>query len=75
MFGLSLWEKLSPDLKRHTAADVASMVFPRTAIGGAEPWKFRAVLATKPDWVRNELREALIATGVSPKEIEERLGF
>ena len=75
VFALSLWEKLPADLKRHTAVDVASMVFPRTPVGGAEPWKFRAVLATKPDWVRNELREALIATGVSPKEIEERLGF
>ena len=75
VFALSLWEKLPADLKRHTAVDVASMVFPRTPMGGAEPWKFRAVLATKPDSVRNELREALIATGVSPKEIEERLGF
>jgi hypothetical protein len=75
VFALSLWEKLPADLKRHTAGDVSSMVFPRTPLGGTAPWKFRAVLATKPDWVRNELREALIATGVSPKEIQERLGF
>ena len=51
------------------------MLFPRTPAGGAEPWKFQAVLATKPDRLRNKLREALIATGVSPKEIEERLGL
>jgi hypothetical protein len=75
VFALSLWEKLPKDLKRHAAADVASMLFPRTTLGRAEPWKFQAVLATKPDSVRNELREALIATGVSSKEIEERLGF
>jgi hypothetical protein len=75
VFALSLWERLPADLKRHTAVEVASMVFPRIPGDGAEPWKFRAVLATKPDWVRNELREALIATGVSPKEIEDRLGF
>jgi hypothetical protein len=75
LFALSLWERLPANLKRHAAVDVASMMFPRIPADGAEPWKFRAVLATKSDWARNELREALLATGVSPKEIEERLGF
>jgi hypothetical protein len=37
--------------------------------------KIRAVLAIQPDRVRNELPEALVATGVSPNEIEKRLGF
>jgi hypothetical protein len=75
VFAVSLWEKLPADLKRHAAVDASAMLFPRFPGDGAESWKFGVELATKPDWVRTELREALIATGVSPKEIEERLGF
>ena len=75
VFAVSLWERLPSDLKSHVAIDVAGMVFPRTPEEGAEVGRFQAVLATEPDWVRNELRGALVATGVSPSEIEKQLGF
>ena len=75
VFGVSLWESLSPDLKSRVAVDLAPMLFPRTPAEGAVSGKFRAVLSAKPERVRNELREALVATGLSPKEIEQRLGF
>jgi len=75
VFAVSLWERLPADLKSHVAIDVAGMMFPRTPEEGAEVGKLQAVLATQPEWVRNELREAVIATGVSAKEIEKRLGF
>ena len=68
IFGVSLWESLSPDLKRRVAIDLAA-----GEISGNE--KIRAVLSAEPERVRNELREALLATGLSPKEIEQRLGF
>ena len=74
VFALSLWEDLSPDLKSHVAIDLGPMMSPRTPAEGAERGKFQAVLATKTERVRNELRTALIATGLSPKEVE-RLGF
>jgi hypothetical protein len=77
IFAVSLWEDLSPDLKSRAAIDLAPMNFvvPRTVAEGVERVKFRAVLSTKPERVRNELRKALLATGLSSKEIEERLGF
>jgi hypothetical protein len=65
-FGVSLWPRLSADLKRRVASDVAA---------GEYSNKFRQFVSAQPQQVRNELREALIATGLSPKEIEERLGF
>jgi hypothetical protein len=51
------------------------MLFPRTPAEGAVGGKFRAVLSTKSEQVRNELKEALVATGLSPKEIKQQLGF
>jgi|SoiMethySBSTD1v2_1073268.scaffolds.fasta_scaffold17136_5 hypothetical protein len=66
VFGVSLWESLSPDLKRGVVSDLA---------GAEMNQKFRTVLSAQPVGVRNELREALLATGLSPKEIEARLGF
>jgi len=75
VFAVSLWERLPADLKSHAAVDVASMMFPRTPTEGEEVGKFQAMLAREPDWVRNELREALVGTGLAPKEIEKRLGF
>jgi hypothetical protein len=66
IFGVSLWESLSPDLKRKVVIDLA---------GAETNEKFRSVLSVQPVGVRNELREALLATGLSPKEIEQRLGF
>jgi hypothetical protein len=75
IFALPLWDELSPDLKSRVAMDLAPMIFPRTPAEGAESEKFRAVVSTEPERVRSELREALVATGLSPKEIEQRLGF
>jgi len=76
VFGVTLWERLSPDLKSRVAIDLAPAIFPRTAAEGEESAKFRAILSAKPERVRKELREALLATGLSPKEIEQqRLGF
>jgi len=70
IFGVSLWESLSPDLKRRVTIDLARAEMERKGID-----KFRAVLAAQPVGVRNELREALLATGLSLNEIEQRLGF
>ena len=75
IFALSLWERLPPDLKSHVATDLTPIIFPRTPAEGAEGERFRAVLATKPERVRKELRDALVTSGVSPKTIEDRLGF
>ena len=66
IFGLSLWESLSPDLKRQTAVDLAAE---RTMEGKT----FRDVLAAKPEEVRLEVRTALIATGA--KDVQRRVGF
>jgi hypothetical protein len=71
IFAVSLWENLSPDLKSRAAIDLA---FARTSMDSAVTEKLRAVLSTKTNRVRNELREALLATGLSPKEIDQRLG-
>ncbi len=75
IFALSIWEKLPPDLKRHVAVDLGPVIGPRTPEEGAERTKFQAVLATKPESVKNDLRAALVATGLSPKVIEQQLGF
>ena len=75
IFGVSLWESLSPDLKSRVAYDLGPTLFPRSPAEGAEGGKLRAVLSAKPEHVRKEIREALLATGLSPKEIEQRLGF
>jgi hypothetical protein len=68
IFGVSLWERLSPYLKRRVVLDLAA-----GEITGNE--KFRAVLSAQPERVRNDLRAAMLATGLSPKEVEIRLGF
>ena len=75
VFGVSLWESLSPDLKSRVAYDLGPTLFPRSPAEGAESGKLRAVLSAKPEHVRKEIREALLATGLSPKEIEQGLGF
>src|SRR5262245_9991387 len=67
IFGVWLWESLSPDLKRRVTIDLAA-----GDVHGME--KLRDVLSTKPSLVRNELREALRETGLSSKEVEYRLG-
>jgi hypothetical protein len=68
IFGASLWEDLSPDLKRHTAMDLAVEEI-------RDDSKFRPVLSAKSETVRNELRAAILATGLSRKEVERRLGW
>jgi hypothetical protein len=75
IFGVSLWESLSRDLKSRAALDLGPMIYARTPAEAAESGKFQAVLATKSELVRNELRKALVTTGISPKEIERLLGF
>ena len=75
VFALSLWDKLPADLKRHAAIDVAAMMFPRTPAEGEVLGKIQAALAAQPERVRNEVREAVVATGVSPEATEKGLGF
>ena len=75
IYGVSLWESLSPDLKSRVANDLLAVLFPQTAADAAEGGKLRALVSAQPQRVRRELREALLATGLSPNEIEQRLGL
>jgi hypothetical protein len=68
IFGVSLWERLSPNLKGRVTQDLAE-----GEIVGNE--KFQAVVSAQPARVRNEIRAAMLAAGLSPKEAERRLGF
>jgi hypothetical protein len=68
IFGVSLWPRLSADLKRRVATDLAA-----GEIIGNE--KLRAALSAQPARVRNELQAAMLGTGLSPNEVERRLGF
>ena len=75
IYGVSLWESLSPDLKSRVANDLVPVLFPRIAQEGADAGKLRALVSAQPQRVRRELREALLATGLSPNDIEQRLGL
>ena len=75
IYGVSMWESLSPDLKSRVANDLLPVLFPRTPAEGAEAGKLRALVSAQPQRVRRELREALLATGLSPTEIEQGLGL
>ena len=66
IFGISLWESLSPYLKTRVANDLAA---------GEISANVGVVLSSQPERVRNEVRAAVLATGLSPKEVERRLGF
>jgi hypothetical protein len=68
IFGASLWEDLSPDLRRHAAMDLVAGEMPQNG-------KFRAVLSTKSEQIQNELRAAILATGLSSKQVERQLGY
>jgi hypothetical protein len=68
IYGVSLWQRSSPDLKRRVAADL-------TVSRVSTDDRLRTYVSGQPQQVRNELREALIATGLSPKEIEKQLGL
>jgi hypothetical protein len=70
IYGVSLWPRLSPDLKRHVAADLAFGEY-----NDPDSEKLQAFLTTQPEQVRNEVRDALVATGLSSNEIQERLGL
>jgi hypothetical protein len=69
IFGVSLWEDLSPDLRRHVGMDLtAEEILKKNA-------KLRDVLSTKSEGIQSEVRTAILATGLAPKEVERRLGF
>jgi hypothetical protein len=68
IYGVSLWPKLSPDLKRRVAHDLAAAEY-------LDIEKIRTFVPTQSEEVRIELREALIADGLSSQEIKIRLGF
>ena len=52
-----------------------NVVWPRSGCEGTSTNdQIRTFVSGQPEQVRNELREALIATGLSPKEIEKQLG-
>ena len=70
-FAVSQWENLSPEFKARAALDLA---YSRSSADDAKTQKLRTVISSKPDWVRNELREAILATGFSPKAIDPRPG-
>jgi hypothetical protein len=67
IYGVSLWQRLSPDLKRRVAADLAVEEYP-------DILKIRAFISAQPEQVQNEVREALITSGLSPQEVKKRVG-
>jgi hypothetical protein len=67
IYGVSLWPRLPPDLKRRVANDLTAAEI----IGNVG---FRATLSAQPEGVRDELRTAMLVTGLSPQEVERRLG-
>jgi hypothetical protein len=67
LYGVSLWERLPPDLKRRVATDVA--------FGEIPDEKLHELVSAQSEQTRSELREALITTGLSSKDIKQRLGF
>ena len=75
IYGVSIWELLSPDLKRRVANDFLPLLFPRSPVEGVEAGKFQALVSAQPQRVRKELREALLAAGVSPNDIQQKLGL
>jgi hypothetical protein len=67
-FGLSLWEVLSPDLRSRVVADLARVEI-------TESGKFKTAFSTKPEAVQKQIRADLLALGLSPTEVERRLGL
>jgi hypothetical protein len=68
IFGVAVWEDLSADLRRRVINDLAAGEIPESS-------KIRAVFDPKSAAVRDELRSNLLATGLSAKEVDRRLGF
>ena len=75
VYGVSLWGSLSPDLKSRVANDLVPVLFPRTAQEGADAGKLRALVSAQSQRVRRELREALLATGLSPTRLSKNWAF
>jgi hypothetical protein len=75
LFGVSLWENLSSDLKSRVAYDLVPTLSPRSPAEGAESGNLRALLSAKPESVRKEIRDWLLATGLPPNETRQRLGL
>lgn len=71
IFSVSIWEDLPRDLKERAAMDLAD--------GKLDNFDVRAdlqrILSKKPERVRKEVRKTLVASGLSPNEIERRFGF
>jgi len=68
IFGVSMWEDLSPDLRRRAAMDLVAAETPQKG-------RLQAVLSTKSERVQDEVRAAILATGLSSEQVERRLGF
>lgn len=68
IFGVSLWQGLSPYLRSRVAQDLAD----RELVGNE---RLRAVISSQSERVRSGIHTALLATGLSPKDVEQRLGF
>jgi hypothetical protein len=68
IYGVSLWPRLSPDLKRRVANDLAAA----DIIGRLQ--ELRATVSEQPEGVRDELRAAMGAMGLSEPEVDQRLG-
>jgi hypothetical protein len=67
-FGLSLWEVLPLDLRSRVIADLARVEITESA-------KFKTALSSKPEAAQTEIRAGLLALGLSPREVEHRLGL
>ena len=67
-FGVSLWEVLPSDLKSRVIADLARVEITENA-------KLKNALSTKPEAAQKEIRAGLLAFGLSPEEVEHRLGL
>jgi hypothetical protein len=75
IYGVSLWLSLSPDLKSRVAKDLLPLLFPPSPVEGAEAGRLQALVSAQPQRVRKELRDALLGSGVSPNDIQQKLGL
>jgi hypothetical protein len=71
LVGISLWELLPPDVRRHVAADITGTFIPLTE---AEKNEYKKALAAKSGAVRNEIRDALVAARLFPAALA-RIGL
>lgn len=71
IFSVSIWEDLPPDLKERAAIDLADGNLDNFDVRG----NLQRIISTKPERVREEVRRALVASGLSPHDIERRFGL